>query len=127
VLPENKRIDLQSTFAQQRTLVNNDIIPSIMEKINHRIFPITNEVIYEIIHALHRHRREEYCKKNRSLAEQRLELKRKHSNSRRHDVSLFNPVPFVSSGFIIFGSIHFIQFSDYSETGFKSDVLTSKY
>src|SRR5206468_12804749 len=107
-LPEDRRIDLGRTFAQQRTLINNDTIPSVMEKINERIFPITNGVIYEIIHTIHRHRREEYLKKNRSLVEQRLELKRKHSNSRRYDVSSFS---FVSSWFIIFGSIHFIRFS----------------
>ena len=87
MLPESNRIDLRQTFAQRRNLVNSVIVPSIMETINNTVFPITNEIIYDIIHSLHRHRREEYLKKDRSLTEKKIQRKRKHSNARRHDVS----------------------------------------
>ncbi|CAB4398169.1 unnamed protein product [Rhizophagus irregularis] len=84
-LPEKNRIDLRRTFAKQRKRVNNDIIPSIMETINRDKFPISNEITYDIIHSLHRHRREEFLKKSRSSAERKFQRKRKHNNSRRHD------------------------------------------
>ena len=58
-----------------------------MKNIDNNIFHITSEIIYDIIHSLHRHRREEHLKKDRSLPEKKLQNKRKHSNSRRHDVS----------------------------------------
>jgi hypothetical protein len=58
-----------------------------MKTINQKIFPITNEVIYEMIHSLHRHRREEHIRNSRPSSEVRLNLKRKHSNTRRHNVS----------------------------------------
>ncbi|UZO12946.1 uncharacterized protein OCT59_004453 [Rhizophagus irregularis] len=87
-LPEGRRIDLGQTFTNQRNRVINDIIPSIMENINNNIFPISNEILYDIIHSLHRHRREEHLKKNRSSSRKKLQEKRKHSNSRRHDKRL---------------------------------------
>ncbi|UZO26051.1 uncharacterized protein OCT59_018299 [Rhizophagus irregularis] len=59
-----------------------------MENINNNIFPISNEILYDIIHSLHRYRREEHLKKNRSSSRKKLQEKRKHSNSRRHDKRL---------------------------------------
>ncbi|UZO07437.1 uncharacterized protein OCT59_027721 [Rhizophagus irregularis] len=85
-LPEGRRIDLGQTFTNQRNRIINDIIPSIMENINNNIFPISNEILYDIIYSLHRHRREEHLKKNRSSSRKKLQEKRKHSNTRRHDV-----------------------------------------
>jgi len=78
---------LQQTFVQQRERMINEIIPSIMKNIDNNIFHITSEIIYDIIHSLHRHRREEHLKKDRLSPEKKLQKKRKHSNSRRHDVS----------------------------------------
>jgi hypothetical protein len=61
-----------------------------MGNINTNIFPITDNVIYQIIHALHRHRREEFLKKEKSPAYNKEQDKRKHSNARRYDVSFLN-------------------------------------
>ncbi|GES95911.1 hypothetical protein GLOIN_2v1845756 [Rhizophagus clarus] len=47
-------------------------------------------IIYQIIHALHRHRREGFLKKDKSLAYNKEQDKRKHSNVRRYDVSFLN-------------------------------------
>lgn len=80
-------MDLKRTFVQQRDLVNSSIIPSVMNNINGNIFPVTNEIIYNVLHCLHRHRREEYLKKNLSLIEINFQRKRKHTNFRRYDVS----------------------------------------
>lgn len=80
-------MDLGQTFIRQRNLINRSIIPSVMNNINRQIFPVTDEIIYNILHSLHRHRREEYLKKSRSLIEIKYQKTRKHTNSRRHDVS----------------------------------------
>lgn len=88
-LPESNRLELSQTFHQQRNLVNDIIVPTIMENINTNIFPITGNVIYEMIHALHRHRREEFLKKDKSPAYNKEQDKRKHLNARRYDVSFF--------------------------------------
>ena len=78
---------MRRTFAKQRKRINNDIIPNVMETIDRDIFPISDGIIYDIIHSLHRHRREEYLKKSRPSPEKKILRRRKHSNSRRHDVS----------------------------------------
>ncbi|UZO25187.1 uncharacterized protein OCT59_017466 [Rhizophagus irregularis] len=46
-----------------------------MENINNNIFPISNEILYDIIHSLHRHRHEEHLKKNRSLSRKNCKKK----------------------------------------------------
>ena len=89
-MPENKQANVRQTFFKQRSLVNNDVIPGIMKSINTNIFPITNGIIYDIIHSLHRYRREEYLKKNRSSPERKIQENRKHSNSRCYKVHLYN-------------------------------------
>lgn len=58
-----------------------------MNSINNNVFPVTDEIIYSILHSLHRHRREEYLKEDLPFFEKKLKRKRKHSNSRRYDVS----------------------------------------
>ncbi|UZO28059.1 uncharacterized protein OCT59_021602 [Rhizophagus irregularis] len=52
-----------------------EVLISIMENINNNIFPISNEILYDIIHSLHRHRREEHLKKNRSSSRKKLQEK----------------------------------------------------
>ena len=68
---------MQQTFVQQRERMINEIIPSIMKNIDNNIFHITSEIIYDIIHSLHRHRREEHLKKDRSSPEKKLQKKKK--------------------------------------------------
>jgi hypothetical protein len=58
-----------------------------MGTINTDVFPIVDEIIYDMIHNLHRHRREEFLKENRPATYKKGQVKRKHSNTRRHDVS----------------------------------------
>jgi len=86
-LPKKKQINLNQTFKEQRRLINSITIPKIMEAIDCDVFPIANGVIYEILHTLHRHRREEYLKKDRPSPEKRIRMRKKHSDSRRYDVS----------------------------------------
>jgi len=76
---------LQETFLQQWNLVNSVIVPIIMEVIDTDIFPIVDEVIYEIIHTIHRHRREEFLRQD--LPTKKDQERKKHANTRRYDVS----------------------------------------
>jgi hypothetical protein len=84
--PEDQ-LQLGSTFEEQRILVNSKIVPNVMKSLDLNTFPIAETVVYEIVHNRHKHRREEYLTRNRSEKHQNEQLKRKHLNSRRNDVS----------------------------------------
>ena len=53
-----------------------------MKNIDNNIFHITSEIIYDIIHSLHRHRREEHLKKERSSPEKKLQKKESFGSAR---------------------------------------------
>lgn len=86
--PDEDKLDLSKTFEQQLDHVNEIIVPSIMESLNKTIFPVTNNVVYRMIHSLHRHRREEYKLKGRSPEYIDKQQRRRHSNSRRNSVNI---------------------------------------
>jgi hypothetical protein len=83
---------LQKTFEQQSTLVNEVIVPNIMESINQTIFPIVSGIIYNMIHSLHRHQREESKIRERSPEFIDRQKRRKHSNSRRNFVNIIGVI-----------------------------------
>ncbi|CAB5359516.1 unnamed protein product [Rhizophagus irregularis] len=82
--PDEDKLNLNKTFEQQSDQVNEIIVPAIMESLNKTIFPVTNNVVYSMIHSLHRHRREEYKLKERSPEFIDKQYRRRHSNSRRN-------------------------------------------
>jgi hypothetical protein len=84
--PENQ-LQLDKTFEEQRNLVNSIIVPTVMKSLDPNTFPIAETIVYEMVHNRHKHRREEYLTKQRSERHQNEQLKRKHLNSRRNDVS----------------------------------------
>ena len=88
--PDEDKLDLNKTFEQQLDYVNENVVPAIMESLNKTIFPVTNNVIYSMIHSLHRHRREEYKLKERSPEYIDKQNRRRHSNSRRNSVNNIN-------------------------------------
>ncbi|PKK58523.1 hypothetical protein RhiirC2_796162 [Rhizophagus irregularis] len=51
--PDEDKFDLSKTFEQQLDHVNEIIILAIMESLNKTIFPVTNAVVYSMIHSLH--------------------------------------------------------------------------
>jgi phage/plasmid-associated DNA primase len=79
--PDEDKLDLSKTFEQQLDHVNEIIVPVIMESLNKTIFPVTNNVVYSMIHSLHRHRREEYKLKERPPEYIDKQNRRQHSNS----------------------------------------------
>ncbi|PKY52843.1 hypothetical protein RhiirA4_470733 [Rhizophagus irregularis] len=82
--PDEDKLDLNKTFEQQLDHVNEIIIPAIMESLNKTIFPVTNAVVYSMIHSLHQHRREKYKLKERSPEYIDKQCRRRHANSRRN-------------------------------------------
>lgn len=87
MVPPDKQLELNRTYEQQHDLVNSVIIPTVMNALDQDTFPIIEGIVYEILHKLHRHRREDYLMKKKSTSEQNEHNRRKHRNSRRSEVS----------------------------------------
>jgi nitrate reductase gamma subunit len=92
--PDEDKLDLSKTFEQQMDHVNRIIVPAIMESLNKLIFPVTNNIVYSMVHSLHRHRREEYKIKESSPECIDKQKRRRHANSRRNSVILLISVLF---------------------------------
>jgi hypothetical protein len=58
-----------------------------MSALDSDTFPVTEGIVYDMVHARHKHQREEHLKKTRSTNFQDEQARRKHLNSRRNDVS----------------------------------------
>src|SRR5215831_12778659 len=78
---------MERTFDAQKNLVNNTIVPTVIATLDAETFPVTDAVVYEIIHSRHKHQREEYLIKQQSEKYQDEQNRRKHLNSRRNDVN----------------------------------------
>lgn len=86
-MPTEKHLKLDETFDDQKNLVNNTIVPTVMETLDAETFPVAEAIVYEIVHNRHKHQREEHLRKQQSEKFQDEQSRRKHSNSRRNDVS----------------------------------------
>ncbi|GBB87941.1 hypothetical protein RclHR1_14430006 [Rhizophagus clarus] len=82
-LPEN--LDVSKTFEDQKEFVLKIMIPSIMNVLSRNTYPVTNNVIYQLIHQRHRHQRENEKDKNKLEEERKKQMKKKHANSRRSE------------------------------------------
>ena len=63
------------------------MIPSIMNVLSHDTYPVTDNVIYQLIHQRHRHQRENERDKNKPEEERKKQMRKKHANSRRSEVN----------------------------------------
>ena len=82
---------MEQTFDDQKHLVNNTIVLTVMEALDAEVFQVTEAIVYEIIHNYHKHQCDKYLKKQQSDKIQDEQNRRKHSNSRRNDVSSIEP------------------------------------
>lgn len=80
------QLQVDKTFEDQRDLVNSRIVPTVMEGLDQITYPVAENIVYDMIHNRHKHRREEYLLKQRSAKHQTEQIRRKHANSRRNDV-----------------------------------------
>jgi hypothetical protein len=86
-LPTNQHLDVNKTFENQRKLVNNTLIPVIQKSLNKKTFPVTDGILKHIIYERHRHRRESFLSNQRGANWKDADMRRKHANSRRIEVS----------------------------------------
>lgn len=86
-MPTSSRLNLNHTFESQRQLVNNTIVPAVMQALDIEMFPVSENIVYDMLHIRHKNQREEHLKKQQSASIQIQQAKRKHLNSRRADVS----------------------------------------
>jgi hypothetical protein len=84
-LPE--QLDITKTFEEQKELIIKTIIPSIMNVLNRDTYPISENVLYKIIHQRHRHQRENERDKKKPEEERKKQTRKKHANSRRLEVN----------------------------------------
>jgi hypothetical protein len=98
-MPDENQLKLRRTFEDQYNLVNSTVIPTVMEALDSDMFPVSEIIVYDMIHNRHKHQREEYLRKKQPLSIQDKQARRKHQNSRRNEVSnklvLFNSFYFL--------------------------------
>ncbi|CAB5319889.1 unnamed protein product [Rhizophagus irregularis] len=93
-MPTGSQLDINKTFESQKDLVTKIIIPALFKVLDTNAYPVSEGVLYEMIHQCHRHQREDLLKKEKSESERTEETKRKHGNSRRSELkkSELNPI-----------------------------------
>ncbi|GES94282.1 zinc finger protein 318 isoform X1 [Rhizophagus clarus] len=93
-IPLNSQLNINITFKLQKDLVTKMIIPVLFKVLDTKAYPISENMLYEIIHQRHRHQREDLLNKNKAEYEQTKEIRRKHANSRRSELkkSEINPI-----------------------------------
>ncbi|PKY52871.1 hypothetical protein RhiirA4_497694 [Rhizophagus irregularis] len=88
-MPTGSQLDINKTFESQKDLVTKIIIPALFKVLDTNAYPVSEGVLYEMIHQRHRHQREDLLKKEKSESERTEETKRKHGNSRRSELRMF--------------------------------------
>ncbi|GBB96997.1 hypothetical protein RclHR1_28970002 [Rhizophagus clarus] len=78
-LPEN--LNISKTFEDQKEFVLKMMIPSIMNVLSHDTYPVTNNVIYQLVHQRHRYQRKNEKDKNKPEEERKKQMRKKHANS----------------------------------------------
>ena len=86
-MSEDSQLNIKQTFESQRNLVNGTLIPTVQLNLNQSTFPVDDGIIYDIIHARHRHQRESYLSGLRTPEDQDRQARRRHMNARARDVS----------------------------------------
>ncbi|PKY34831.1 hypothetical protein RhiirB3_454935, partial [Rhizophagus irregularis] len=84
-IPTEEQLKLDETFDSQQNLVNNTIVPTIMKTLDLDMYPISEAIVYDMIHNRHKYQREEFLKKQKETSFQDEQARRKHMNSRRND------------------------------------------
>ncbi|RGB32160.1 hypothetical protein C1646_790926 [Rhizophagus diaphanus] len=91
-IPTEEQLKLDETFNSQQNLVNNTIVPTIIKTLDLDIYPISEAIVYDMIHNRHKHQREEFLKKQKETFFQDEQARRKHMNSRRNDIKIDDPL-----------------------------------
>lgn len=87
-MPSNSQLDINKTFELQKDMVTTTIIPTLCKVLDTEAYPVSENVLYEMIHQRHRHQRENLMNNNKTRSERKRVVRRKHANSRRSEVIL---------------------------------------
>ncbi|CAG8825790.1 23265_t:CDS:1, partial [Dentiscutata erythropus] len=55
------------TFSSQKDLVNNTIVPTVMSTLDLEMFPVSEAIVYYMIHRYHKHKCEEHLFKQQPI------------------------------------------------------------
>ena len=86
-MPPESQLDSSKTFESQKELVIKTIIPIIKQVLDPDVYPVSENIIYQIIYRRHRSQRDTYRVSQKTEIERKNELKRKHRNTRRSEVN----------------------------------------
>jgi hypothetical protein len=86
-MPPESQLDSSKTFESQKELVIKTIIPIIKQVLDPDVYPVSKNIIYQIIYRRHRSQRDTYRVSQKTEIERKNELKRKHRNTRRSEVN----------------------------------------
>lgn len=104
-MPSETQLKIDDTFENQKNLINVTIVPTVMRTLDKNMYPVSETIVYNMIHSRHKHQREEYLNKQQPVAKQSKKARKKHLTSRRNDVSN-EPVLFSS----VYYSYYFYYF-----------------
>lgn len=86
-MPSENQLDCSKTFNSQKDLVIKTIIPTIKKLLDPETYPISENVIYQIIYRRHRSQRDSYRISQKAETERKKNTQRKHKNTRRSEVN----------------------------------------
>ena len=86
-MPKEGQIDPSKTFESQKELVIKTIIPTIKKLLDPKVYPVGENVLYQIIYRRHRSQRDTYRISKKTEEERKKEAKRKHKNTRHSEVN----------------------------------------
>jgi len=86
-MPKEGQIDPSKTFESQKELVIKMIIPTIKKLLDPEVYPVGENILYQIIYRRHRSQRDTYRISKKTEEERKKEAKRKHKNTRRSEVN----------------------------------------
>ena len=68
-MPESCQLDVNETFDSQKGLVTTKIILALLKELDPATFPISEDMLYKIIHQQYHHQREEMLRKKKRASE----------------------------------------------------------
>ena len=65
-MPLNSQLNINITFELQKDVVTKTIILALFKVLDTKAYPISENVLYKMIHQHHRHQREDLLNKNKA-------------------------------------------------------------
>ncbi|CAG8795095.1 25150_t:CDS:2, partial [Dentiscutata erythropus] len=66
-MPAQSQLKLDQIFSSQKDLVNNTIVSTVMSTLDLEMFPVSEAIMYDMIHHCHKHKHEEHLFKQQPI------------------------------------------------------------